>query len=430
MKRAITTRSTGTLGGKGLSRVLPQIRALIEASRQHVVSTANLTLVWLYWNVGPVITEAIPQPPGRADYGQRLIEQLSTRLARDYGRGFSAPNLWDMKRFFEGYEILQALPRESGASGILPSLLAESTTPQNCSAPPVKSSPPQILQALPRESSDDEIRKALTAKAASTQFPQPAAVKSEDRLTIDFSKHHHLGWTHYRILLGVEPGLKRGFYFEQAAKQRWAARELQRQIDSALFERVALSRDTRALIRLEKQRGPVETVRYEDAFKDPYLLDFLGLKGAYSEKDLESAILVNLQQFLTELGNGFCFIGRQYPMRIDDDDYFLDLLFFHRGLRCLVAVDLKIGPFTAADKGQMDLYLAWLKRHEWRQRENEPVGLILCTSKKRQHVELLLGSGPHKMQVSEYLTQLPPKRVLQERLKLYSRLLDQDTPEK
>jgi hypothetical protein len=118
-------------------------------------------------------------------------------------------------------------------------------------------------------------------------------------------------------------------------------------------------------------------------------------------------------------------------MRIDDEDYFLDLLFYHRGLRCLVAVDLKIGPFVAADKGQMDLYLAWLKQHEWQEGENEPVGLILCTWKKRQHVELLLADGPHKMQVSEYLTKLPDKRVLEERLKLYGRLLAEEvTPAK
>ena len=403
MKRAIATRSTGTLGGRGLSRVLPQIRTLIEASRQHVVSTANLTLVWLYWNVGRVITEDIQQHPGRADYGEQLLQSLATHLTEQYGKGNSISNLWDMRRLFEAFHIAQPAAVDFQTKAI-PQPLA------------VELPGAQILQPLAVKSSARPIR-------------PPVVAKSDDRLTIDFARHSHLGWTHYRILLSVEAGLKRGFYFQQAASQRWSKRELQRQIDSALFERVALSRDTRALIRLEKQRGSVETVRYEDAFKDPYLLDFLGLKGAYSEKDLESAILSNLQQFLTELGNGFCFIGRQYPMRIDDDDYFLDLLFFHRGLRCLVAVDLKIGPFTAADKGQMDLYLAWLKRHEWRQRENEPVGLILCTSKKRQHVELLLGSGPHKMQVSEYLTQLPPKRVLQERLKLYSRLLDQDTPE-
>ena len=385
----------------GLNRVLPQVQSLIEAARQHVVSAANLTLVWLNWNVGRIISEEIQQHSERAEYGERLVEALGERLTRQYGNGFSARSLWDMRRFFTDFEIL-------------PAAMAESARPQ-------------ILQALPGKFNAADIQRVLPSKSASPQSLQPLAVESEGRLAIDFSKHHHLGWTHYRILLGVEAGPKRGFYFEQAAKQRWATRELQRQIDRALFERVALSRDTRALIRLEKESGPVETVQYEDAFKDPYLLDFLGLKGAYSEKDLESALVANLQQFLIELGSDFCFIRRQFPIRIDDDDYFLDLLFYHRGLRCLVAVDLKIGPFAAADKGQMDLYLSWLKQNEWRQdAENEPVGLILCTSKKRQHVELLLSHGPHRMRVSEYLTHLPPKTVLEDRLKLYSRLLEQE----
>jgi predicted nuclease of restriction endonuclease-like (RecB) superfamily len=229
--------------------------------------------------------------------------------------------------------------------------------------------------------------------------------------------------------MGVDDVQKRVFYFEQAAMQRWATRELQRRIEGALFERVALSRDTRKLVKLEKKKGLPEAVRYEDVFKDPYILDFLGLKGAYSEKDLEAAVIRNLEQFLSELGSDFCFVGRQYVMRIDDTDYFLDLLFFHRGLRCLVAIDLKLGTFSAADKGQMDLYLAWLKEHEWREGENEPVGLILCTSKKRQHVELLLRHGPHKMQVSEYLTKLPSKKLLEDRLRLYSRMLDTEEKE-
>jgi predicted nuclease of restriction endonuclease-like (RecB) superfamily len=401
MKSALVKHRAAKPGLTGVRRVLPQIQTLIEASRQHVISTANLTLVWLYWNVGRVVTVDMQRNQKRADYGQRLIEQLSVRLTRDYGRGFSAPNLWDMKRFFEGFEILQTVSREFINAHNLPSLLAASSDSKICSSVAGKSAKAQILPTVSGESSD--------------------------RIRIDFAKHFRLGWSHYRILLTLEPGLKRGFYFDQAASQRWATRELQRQIGRALFERVALSRDTKALVRLEKQRGPVETVRYEDAFKDPYLLDFLGLKGAYSEKDLESAILANLQQFLTELGSDFCFVARQFAMRIDDDDYWLDLLFYHRRLRCLVAIDLKIGPFIAADKGQMDLYLSWLKKHDWREGENEPVGLILCTSKKHQHVELLLSHGPHKMQVSEYLTQLPSKRLLADRLKIYSRMLaDED----
>ena len=353
------------------AKILPEIRSLIEVSRHHVAVTANLALVNLYWNIGRIIAQDIQKNEKRAGYGDQLVEEIARELTKDYGSGYSAKNLWDMKRFFSAFKILQALPGESSNAA--------------------------ILQALPGESGSP--------------------------ITIDFQRHFYLGWTHYRILLGIEDIRKRQFYFEQSSSQRWSARELQRQIEGALFERVALSRNTRKLAALEKQKGPPETVSYEDIFKDPYLLDFLGLKGAYSEKDLEAAIIRNLEQFLTELGSDFCFIGRQYPMRIDDVDYFLDLLFFHRGLRCLVAIDLKLGTFSAADKGQMDLYLAWLKEYEWLENENEPIGLILCSSKKRQHVELLLRHGPHKMQVSEYLTILPSKRVFEERLKLYSRLL-------
>jgi predicted nuclease of restriction endonuclease-like (RecB) superfamily len=369
---------------KAVEAMLPEIRSLIEKARHRAVTGANLAMVTLYWRVGGLLTRDIQQGAKRGGYGERLLEGLAARLTREYGRGFSISNLWDMRRFFEGFEIPQPTAVDSGTVVIPQPVAVE--LPSNC---------------------------------------QPAAAGSGERLLVDFAKHYHLGWTHYRILLGIGDVRQRRFYFEQACHQRWSKRELQRQIAGALFERVALSSDTRALIKLEKQKGPPEVADYREAFKDPYLLDFLGLTGAYSEKDLEAAIVSNLQQFLTELGSDFCFIRRQYPMRIDDEDYFLDLLFYHRGLRCLVAVDLKIGAFVAADKGQMDLYLSWLKRHEWRAGENEPVGLILCTSKKRQHVELLLAHGPHKMQVSEYLTKLPDKKVLEERLKMYGRLLEE-----
>jgi len=356
-----------------------------------------LALVNLYWNIGRIITQDIQKNEKRAEYGEQLVEELAGELGKEYGRGYSAKNLWDMKRFFSAFKILQTASGEFRDQGIRQPLAAESFAEQILQTVSGKSSSAAILQAVP--------------------------VESQHCILIDFNHHFHLGWSHYRLLLNQSDLLKRKFYFEQAGTQRWSVRELQRQIDGALFERVALSRSTRRLAALEKKKGPPEVVRYEDIFKDPYLLDFLGLKGAYSEKDLEAAIIRNLEQFLEELGSDFCFIGRQYPMRIDDVDYFLDLLFFHRGLRCLVAIDLKLGTFSAADKGQMDLYLSWLKEHEWREEENEPIGLILCSSKKKQHVELLLRHGPHKMQVSEYLTKLPDKKLLEERLKIYSRLL-------
>jgi predicted nuclease of restriction endonuclease-like (RecB) superfamily len=313
------------------------------------------------------------------------LENLGWKLTQEYGQGYSRANLQDMRRFFEAFEICQPLASESRSA---------------------------------------QICYPLASKFAATEKVNPEDTEPQPRLSVDFTKHFHLGWTHYRILLSISDTLKRKFYFDQTASQRWSKRELQRQVEGALFERVALSKNTSKLVTLEKKKGPPEVVHYEDIFKDPYLLDFLGLKGAYSEKDLEAAIIHNLEQFLIELGGDFCFIGRQYSMRIDDADYFLDLLFFHRGLRCLIAIDLKLGTFTAADKGQMDLYLAWLKEHEWRRGENEPLGLILCSSKKKQHVELLLRHGPHKMQVSEYLTKLPNKKLLEERLAIYSKLLE------
>jgi predicted nuclease of restriction endonuclease-like (RecB) superfamily len=397
--------------GCALPTILPEIRTLIEMSRHHAAITANLALVNLYWNIGRIITQDIQKNEKRAGYGEQLLNNLAKELIKDYGQGYSAHNLRDMRRFFESFAIWQAVPAKLPKGKIQQAVPAKSS---NCG----------ILQPLTAESLGKSIRQTVSDQFRNGQILQAASVESPDRILIDFGKHFHLGWTHYRILLGIENIQRRQFYFDQVSSQRWSTRELERQINGALFERVALSRSTRKLLALEKKKGPPEVVRYEDIFKDPYLLDFLGLKGAYSEKDLEAAIIHNLEQFLTELGSDFCFIGRQYPMRIDDVDYFLDLLFFHRGLRCLVAIDLKLGTFSAADKGQMDLYLSWLKEHEWREEENEPVGLILCSSKKKQHVELLLRHGPHKMQVSEYLTKLPDKKLLEERLKLYSRLLD------
>ncbi|MFH1490669.1 MAG: PDDEXK nuclease domain-containing protein [Pseudomonadota bacterium] len=372
-------------------KVLPEIRSLIETSRRHVATTANLVLVNLYWNIGHVITQDIQNNEKRAGYGKQLLERLAEALAKEYGQGFSLRNLRDMRRFYEYFTIRQALPAEFGNVG--------------------------KRQALP-----DELSSTKTPDKPSQKRQAPPA-ESKGSLPIDFRSHSHLGWTHYRILLGIKDNIKRNFYFEQAAHERWSTRELLRKIDGALFERVALSRDTKGLVALEKKKGAPEVTAYEDIFKDPYLLDFLGLKGAYLEKDMEAAIIHNLEQFLSELGSDFCFMARQYSMRIDDVDYFLDLLFYHRGLRCLVAIDLKLGTFSAADKGQMDLYLAWLKENEWREGENEPVGLILCSSKKRQHVEMLIRHGPHKIQVSEYITKLPSKKLLEERLKIYSKLL-------
>ena len=225
-----------------------------------------------------------------------------------------------------------------------------------------------------------------------------------------------LGWTHFRHIIAFDDPLKRDFYAEMCRIERWSTRTLEKKISGMLFERTALSRKP---VELAKQE--LAQLREEDkltpdlVFRDPYLLDFLGLKDTYSEKDLETAILRELEAFILELGVGFTFVARQKRMTVDDEDYYLDLLFYHRKLRRLVAIDLKLGKFQAADKGQMELYLRWLEKYEQQPDEESPIGLILCADKSEEHIKLLqLDKGG--IRVAAYLTELPPRRLLQKKL--------------
>ena len=226
----------------------------------------------------------------------------------------------------------------------------------------------------------------------------------------------HLSWTHFIALIPLKEPLKREFYAEMCRVERWGVRTLRQKIDSMLYERTAISRKPETVIRHE-----LESLRNKDhltpdlVFKDPYFLDFLGLRDRYLEKDLEDAILRELEQFLLELGAGFSFIARQKRIQVDSDDYYIDLLFFNRRLKRLVAIDLKLGDFKPADKGQMELYLRWLDKYERRDDEKSPIGLVLCAGKKRETVELLAleKSG---IRVAEYMTELPPRKVLEQKL--------------
>lgn len=233
---------------------------------------------------------------------------------------------------------------------------------------------------------------------------------------IVYAVSRQLSWTHLRSIMYLDDELKRRFYIEMSSHERWSSRRLKERIDSMLYERTALSKKPAKLIKKElevlKNEGPVTDVL---VFKDPYFLDFLGLQDVYSEKDLESAIIVELQKFITELGNDFAFIARQKRITIDEEDYYIDLLFYHRGLRRLVVIDLKLGKFKAAYKGQMELYLRWLEKYEMRQGEELPIGLILCADKSDEHVELLM-LNEKRIKVAKYLTALPPKEILIERL--------------
>jgi predicted nuclease of restriction endonuclease-like (RecB) superfamily len=225
-----------------------------------------------------------------------------------------------------------------------------------------------------------------------------------------------LSWSHFIQIIYLDDPLKRDFYAEMCRIEGWSVRTLGKKIDSMLFERTALSRKPEKLAEME-----LKALREEDkltpdlVFRDPYILDFLGLKDAYSEKDLEAAILCEMEAFILELGVGFAFMERQKRITLDGDDYYLDLLFFHRRLRRLVAIELKLGDFKPADKGQMELYLRWLDKYERREVEEAPIGLILCAGKKEETIRLLNmeGSG---IRVASYWTEALPKAELERKL--------------
>jgi len=226
-----------------------------------------------------------------------------------------------------------------------------------------------------------------------------------------------LTWSHFREIIYIEDSLKREFYTQMSIHERWSVRTLQNRIDSMLFERTAISKKPEQtiindleLIKNEKQISPDLT------FRDPYFLDFLGLHDSYSEKDLESAILANLQTFIIEMGNEFAFLARQKRISIDNVDYSIDLLFYHRGLRSLIAIDLKLGKFKPGYKGQMELYLGWLENNEQKEGENKPVGLILCTEKSPEQIKYLMLDNHDQIKVAEYVTQLPHKKILEQKL--------------
>lgn len=225
-----------------------------------------------------------------------------------------------------------------------------------------------------------------------------------------------LSWTHFKAIIYIEDPLKREFYAEMCRVEGWSTRALQKKIDGMLYERTAISKKPDEVIHHELQQlKESDKLSPELVFRDPYFLDFLGLKDRYYEKDLEDGILRELESFLLELGDGFAFMARQKRIQIDNDDYYIDLLFYHRGLNRLIALDLKLGDFKAEYKGQMELYLRWLDTHERRPQEEKPLGIILCAGKKRELVELMeLGkSGIH---IAEYLTELPPRELLEQKL--------------
>lgn len=223
-------------------------------------------------------------------------------------------------------------------------------------------------------------------------------------------------WTHIIALIPIQDELKRSFYMEMCRIEHWSVRTLRQKIDGMLYERTAISKQSDEVINQDLKALKEEDKMSPDlVFRDPYFLDFLGLHDCYSEKDVENAILSEMEKFICEFGTDFGFLARQKRITIDNEDYYIDLLFFHRRLHCLVAIDLKLGEFKAAYKGQMELYLRWLEKHDRVEGENPPIGLILCAGKNQEHIELM-HLDESNIRVAEYMLQLPEKKLLEEKL--------------
>jgi predicted nuclease of restriction endonuclease-like (RecB) superfamily len=360
-KRDKTTLTKTRHHLEGYETVLSEVVRLLEDSRRAAARAVNAVLTATYWEVGRRIVEGEQGGSGRAEYGKALLKRLAADLTARFGRGFSERNLEQMRLFYLHWPISQTVSAKS--------------------------------------------QRAMPATKLLARFPLP--------------------WSHYVRLMGVKSPQGRAFYEAEALRGGWSVRQLDRQIASQFYERAALSRNKAAMLRKGTVSLPSDEVTPEEEIKDPYVLEFLGLKDEYSESELEEALIKQLESFLLELGGDFTFVGRQRRLRVGDEWYRVDLVFFHRRLRCLIIIDLKLGKFTHADAGQMHLYLNYAREHWTLPEENPPVGLILCAQKDAAVAHYALEGLPNKVLAAEYRTALPDEKVLTDELERTRRLIEQ-----
>jgi len=361
---------TKTIENTHYSRLIADLDVLIEQGRKAAVRSINTALVSTYWLIGRRIVEFEQKGKERAEYGEATLRRIAEDLTRKFGKGFGLSQMKMIRQFYLAY--------------------------------------PGKSQTLSGQSVQSEKGQTLSGQLPATD-------------TNDISVRFPLSWSHYCLLVRIDEPVKRDFYETESIRGNWSVRQLDRQIQSMLYERTALSKRKLAVIAKAHEK-PI-ALKPEDEIKDPYILEFLGLKDEYSESELEEALIRHLEHFLLELGIGFTFIARQKRITLEGTHYRLDLLFYHRILRCLVAIDLKIGEFTHADAGQMNLYLNYLKDKEKLPAENDPVGIILCMDKKKTVVEYALGGLDNKIFASKYKLKLPDPEVLRAEIELERRRL-------
>lgn len=373
----------------GLTTLLTEVRQLIQSARRGVSTVVDTFQVMTNFEIGRRIVEHEQKGAKRAAYGAELLKELSARLTQEFGRGFSAVNLSQMRRFFlvwqDRAQIFQTASEKLGGTG--------------------------ILQTLSEESASSEIAQTASGKLVPTSIRQTPSGKSPFTLS----------WSHYVVLMTIKDPDERSFYEIESRQADWDVRELKRQKASCLYERLALSRDKEGIRRLAKE-GQLIT-RPEDFLKEPLVLEFLGLdeKTSYTETDLEHAIIGRLEHFLLELGKGFLFEARQKRFTFDEDHYFVDLVFYNRLLRCYVIIDLKLDKLTHQDLGQMQMYVNYYDREVKLPDENPTIGLLLCKSAKKTVVELTLPKDAN-IHAKEYQLYLPSKELLKQKLDEWSLL--------
>lgn len=332
--------SKGNLPSRTIETLYSNVKQIIEEARNKVYRAANFAMVQAYWHIGKLIVEEEQKGKQRAEYGEQLIEELAGRLASEYGKGFDRTNVWNMRKFYSIFPILDAVRQE-------------------------------------------------------------------------------LSWTHYRLLMRVEREDTRTFYMQEAVECRWSTRTLERQINSLYFERMVMTRkEGRPLVKAEAE-SKKEVMQAKDIIKDPYVLEFLDLKSNtdFYEKELEQAIIDQLQEFLLELGKGFCFVARQYRISAGARKHFhADLVFYNYILKCFLVIDLKTEELTHDDIGQMDMYVRYFEDKVKQPNDNPTIGLILCTEKNKTVVKYSLLNESKQIFASKYKTYLPSEKQLKQEI--------------
>ena len=364
------------------SPVYQRIRQILESARVNVARSVNTSQVMAYWLIGREIVEEEQRGKRRAGYGEQLLAELSGKLSGEFGKGVSVRNLEHCRNFYSEYPRLL----DGKISNAVRSIFPDAGTTE-------------ISYAV-RSKSDSETATEIS-HAVRGQSWEPGRL------------HPNLSWTHYRTLLRVDKPQARAFYEIEALKNNWSARELERQKNSLLYERLALSKDKKGLMKLATKGHEVQ--KPADIFKDPVIIEFLGLPESprLVETDLEQALINNLQSFLLELGKGFAFIAREERLTLDGDHFYIDLVFYHTVLKCYVIIDLKTGKLTHQDLGQLQLYVNYYDRQRRTEGDNPTLGLILCADKNDAVVKYTLGPDQeNKIFASRYKLHLPTEAEL------------------